>query len=272
VLRTGARPAESRHDFCGVERHAAEEREQRRRIFANDAAELASLLGGIGIGPPILQEEATLTRFAPSGASLIFSTYVQGSATTSTLGFSISPGALAVAANGTAYVGGFPGIFRIDSTGSTVLSSMTNAPVNAEVMTLGPDGSVYAAGKPDNFQATPGAFETTLPPLPIQNASSDTGIVRIDPTLKNILAATFFGSYAQVKAMITDAAGNLYIAGSSASTGLPTRTPFAGGFANPTGFMSELSAGLSSLLFSSYFGDTENFTVSGVGIGLNGSV
>ena len=72
--------------------------------------------------------------------------------------------------------------------------------------------------------------------------------------------------------MTTDAAGNVYIGGSTASIGLPTRTPFAGGFANPTGFMSEMSGDLSTLLFSSYFGDTENFTVSGVGIGVNGSV
>jgi hypothetical protein len=72
--------------------------------------------------------------------------------------------------------------------------------------------------------------------------------------------------------MTTDAAGNLYIGGSTASVDLPTRTLLNGGSANPTGFMSELSADLSTLLFSSYFGDTENFTVSGVGIGLNRSV
>jgi uncharacterized protein (TIGR03437 family) len=87
-----------------------------------------------------------------------------------------------------------------------------------------------------------------------------------------VLAATYFGSAALVKAMTIDAGDNVYIAGSTASTGLPTRTPLAGGFASPTGFMSELSGDLSTLLFSSYFGDTEYFTVSGVGIGLNGSV
>jgi uncharacterized protein (TIGR03437 family) len=36
--------------------------------------------------------------------------------------------------------------------------------------------------------------------------------------------------------------------------------------------MSELSGDLSTLLFSSYFGDTEQFTVAGIGIGVNGSV
>ena len=231
--------------------------------------------GGISIGPPIVPEEATLTRFSPSGG-LTFSTYVPGSGLTATLGFPPSAGALAVAPDGTAYVGAYLGFFRIDSAGSTLLSSLTNPPVNPLAMTLGPDGSVYVAGTPNNFHATAGAFQSTLPPipnLPYEVApGSDTGIVRLDAALKNVLAATYFGSYAGVKAMTTDAAGNLYIGGSTAPTGLPTRTPLAGGFAYPTGFMSELSADLSSLLFSSYFGDTESFTVSGIAIGLNGSV
>ncbi len=232
--------------------------------------------GVISIGPPIIPEEATLTRFSPSGSALTFSTYVPGSGLTAVLGFPPSAGALAVASDGTAYVGAYQGCFRIDSTGSTLLSSMTNSPVNPAAMTLGPDGSLYIAGTPNNFHATPGAFQSTIPPIPSLpdegSPGSATGIVRIDAALQNVLAATYFGSYAGVKAMTTDAAGNLYIGGSTAPTGLPTRTPLAGGFAYPTGFMSELSADLSSLLFSSYFGDTESFTVSGVAIGLNGSV
>lgn len=222
--------------------------------------------GGINIGPPIIPEEATLTRFSPSGSTLAFSTYIPGSGISDALGFP-NQGALAVAADGTAYVGGFAGIFRIDSTGSTLLSSMTPATVSAQAMALGPDGSLYVAGTPQNFHPTAGAFQAALPA-----ANSQAAILRIDPALKNVLAATYFGAGAQVKTMTTGGAGNLYIGGSTAPAGLPTRTPFAAAFASPTGFMSELSADLSSLLFSSYFGDTSSFTVSGVAIGLNGSV
>ncbi len=232
--------------------------------------------GGIGFGPPIIRQEATLTRFAPSGSALTFSTYVQGSSTSSGPGPITPAGALALAADGSAYLGGFAGLFHIDSTGSKLLASMTAAPVNPQAMAMGPDGTLYAAGLPENFRTTPGAFQTAVPPIPNlpsqARALSETGIVRIDPALTNILAATYFGSYAQVKAMITDSAGNLYIGGSTAAAGLPTRTPFQGGFAGSTGFLSELSGDLSSLWFSSYFGDTEIFGVSGVGIGLNGSV
>src|SRR6185503_13231546 len=42
--------------------------------------------------------------------------------------------------------------------------------------------------------------------------------------------------------------------------------------ASPTGFLSKLSGDLSTLVFSSYFGDTNKFTVSGVSIGQNGDV
>lgn len=235
-----------------------------------------ALLGGISIGPPEYPEEATLTRFSATGSSLTFSTYVAGSSTVLPLGFGNLGGALVVAGDGSAYVGGMMGIFHIDATGSTMLSSMMGPPVTPAAMALGADGSVYAAGEPGNFPATAGVFQTVgspIPSLPYQpGPNPQAGIVRIDPTLKNILAATYFGVYAAVKAMTMDAAGNVYIGGSTASTYLPTRTPFNGGFAYPTGFMSELSGDLSSLVFSSYFGDTENFTVSGVGIGANGSV
>jgi uncharacterized protein (TIGR03437 family) len=230
----------------------------------------------ISVGPANIPQQATLTRFSPSGSSLTFSTYIPGSGT-SAFGFSPSPGALALAPDGGAYAGGFNGIFHIDSTGSTLLSSITGLHMAAQAMTLGPDGSLYAAGTAVNFQATPGAFQTAplpIPLLPLQaGASSQSGIIRLDAALKNVLAATFFGNDAQqVNVMTTDPAGNLYIAGSTPPSGLPTLTPLNGGFASPTGFMSELSPALSSLLFSSYFGDTGNFAVSGIGLGVDGSV
>lgn len=72
--------------------------------------------------------------------------------------------------------------------------------------------------------------------------------------------------------MTFDAAGNLYVGGSTGPSGLPTRTPFQGGFASTTGFLSELTGDLSTLLFSSYFGDSEYFGVQGVGVDPNGTV
>jgi uncharacterized protein (TIGR03437 family) len=231
-----------------------------------------------GIGPEVITNEASATRFNASGSGLIFSTYVAGSSVTSVFGTQSASTAIAVAADETACVGGGAGIFRIDSTGSSLLSSMPG-PLNPVAMAFGPDGSLYATGIPgDQFPVTADAFQTTpggKRVIPGQGFSQpQVAIARIDAGLKSVIAATYFSNLEgnQVTAMTLDQAGNVYIAGKTAPQGLPTRTPFQGGFSYPTGFMSELSGDLTTLLFSSYFGDTENFTVAGVGIGSNGSV
>ena len=100
-----------------------------------------------------------------------------------------------------------------------------------------------------------------------------TAIVKVDAQLATVLAATYFGpSSTQIKAITTDAAGKVYVGGSTAPQLLPTRTPFQGGFASITGFFSELSGDLSTLLFSSYFGDAERFSVDSVAAGRTGII
>ncbi len=66
--------------------------------------------------------------------------------------------------------------------------------------------------------------------------------------------------------------GNLYVGGNTAPQGLPTRTPLQGGFAESTGFVSELSGDLSTLLFSTYLGDTQSFAVRGLGTDGDGTI
>ena len=150
-------------------------------------------------------------------------------------------------------------------------------------MAMGPDGSVYAAGSTTltPFAATAGAFQTTGPPAALPNQlQNGTGIVKLDAQLQNVLAATWFGgSYAIVfRAMTIDASGDVYVAGGTASHGLPTHTPLfeafgpLGGSIGGTGFLSELSGDLSKLLFSTYLGDADLFSISGVALGASGSV
>jgi hypothetical protein len=236
----------------------------------------------------IISTESSLTRFDAAGSSLIFSTYVAGSSALTLVGQGNEAGPLAVTPDGTAYLAGANGIFQIDRTGTSLISSI---PVTSQervqvahtaiaplAMTVAPDGSLYIAGAPtDQFQTTAGAFQSTAPgppKLPNQATVAQVAVERIDAGLKGVIDATYFANpYSnQVSAMAVDGAGNLYLGGSTAAAGLPTRTPFQGGFASPTGFMSKLSGDLSTLLFSSYFGDAESFKVAGVGIGANGSV
>jgi hypothetical protein len=223
----------------------------------------------------IYWSDGFLTKFAPDGSKLVYSTY---------LGISRGGGnAIAVAPDGSAYVGGQTGTYRLDPTGSTRLASI-NPVVNAQAIAIGPDGNVYLAGEPghgpDQFQPTGGAFESSpgaRPPLPGQGLrrlrSESQSWIRCSRTRWQPPISAIPGYRLSVNALALDSSGNVYFGGRTQSVGLPTRTPLQEGFGGSlaTGFVSELSADLSTLLFSSQFGDGEYFGVTGLGIGSNGS-
>ncbi len=215
-----------------------------------------------------------LAKFNPAASGLAYSTYIGG---TTTFGNPLN--VIALAPDGSAYVAGQNGINRLNSTGSALLA--TSQPfLNARAMTVAPDGSLYVAGAPNTganpFQATPGAFETTPigpPQLPGQSVPSPAAVARLDAQLDQVLAATYFGGpYETIQSLLLDSTGHLYLGGATGPQGLPTRTPLQGGFAATTGFLGELSGDLSTLLFSSYFGDTGSFTVESVAFGIDGSL
>ena len=221
--------------------------------------------------------DAFLTRFDPTGSKLIYSTY---------LGVEDASGnAVAVGPDGSAYIGSPTGIYRLDPSGSSLVNSI--APViSAQAMTAGADGRVYLAGEAgsgkNQFQATAGAFQSSAGGRSLSPGQGAGGpgvplaIAIMDAQLQNTLAATYFGDADYglgVKALALDSSGNVYFAGYASREGLPTRTPLQEGFGGSlaTGFVGELSADLSTLLFAGQFGDGEYFGVTGLGIGANGS-
>jgi uncharacterized protein (TIGR03437 family) len=219
-----------------------------------------------------------LARFDPAGSKLLFATYLGVPAS---IGMTVGT-AVSVAPDGSAYVGASSGVYRFSANGSTLLGH-GSAKIAVEVMTPGPDGSLYLAGGAmrgaDGFQPTAGAAQTdtgTLPDLPYQfRIEQQTAIAKLDGQLLTTLAATYFGgSYStSILSLAADDSGNLFVGGSTAPRGLPTVAPLAQGFGSPsTGFAAELSGDLSSIVFSSYFGDTENFLLRSVAPGANGSL
>jgi uncharacterized protein (TIGR03437 family) len=231
---------------------------------------------GFSAGPKpdltIAYTDTFITKFDPSAASLTYSTYLG----VSNVALSASVGkAFTLGPDGSAYVGS-NSVYRINATGSSLLA--TGAPaIGIEAMAVGPDGSVYIAGSANGsrFQPTSGAFQTVAPPpaLPYQNGGAS-GIVKMDSQLQTILAATYFGGNynPSISALILDPAGNVYVGGGSQPRGVPTRTPLFGAFGPASGFLSELSSDLSTLLFSTYLGDTESFGVGGIALGSGGTV
>ena len=218
--------------------------------------------------------DAFLTRFDPTGSKLIFSTY---------LGAPLVPNALAIAPDGSAYLAGAAtrgtsdGVFLLNATGTSLIASAAPR-LSAQAIALAPDGSLYLAGPaatfPDPFLATPGAFQPDAGLAPATN-TTQTAIVKMDAQLHGVLAGTYFGGAFETGArvMTLDAAGNVYLGGYTSPRSLPTRTPFVQGFGLAvTGYVAELTRDLSTLLFSSAFGDNEVFGINGLAIGANGNV
>ncbi len=220
----------------------------------------------------IVYSDTFLTKFDPAGSTLVFSTYlgIENFALGSAVGK-----ALALGSDGSAYVVS-NSVYHLNATGSSLLGS-GGPSIVIEAIALAADGGVYLAGSTNGaqFHPTAGAFQTTGPPPILPSQGGDiAAIVKMDAQLQNTLAATYFGGpYGPgVSALAIDAAGNIYIAGSSQPRGLPTRTPLFEAFGPASGFLSELSGDLSKLLFSTYLGDTEAFSMQGIALGSAGSV
>jgi uncharacterized protein (TIGR03437 family) len=223
----------------------------------------------------IFESDSFVTKFDPTASTLVYSTYM-GVATSFGKLLAVAPDGSAYLAAGAQYSPS--SIYHLDAAGASLLGSQSTVIISG--MALAPDGSVYVAGYPpaNKFQPTAGAFQTTAPnnSLPAQGASA-TAIVKFDAQLKNVLAATYFGGpYGPlINSLAIDASGNIYIAGSTAPHGLPTRTQLFGAFGpvnGGSGFVSELSGDLSALLFSTYLGDAEPFEALGVVAVSTGSV
>jgi uncharacterized protein (TIGR03437 family) len=229
----------------------------------------------------IIYVDGFAARFDAAGSKLTYATYL---GVANSIGMTIGT-ALAVATDGSAYVGASTGIYRLDAAGSTLLAHGLPK-IMPQAMALRSDGSLYITGlsqgqigAPGTFLPTPGAAQTNpnlAPKLEYQpQLNGQQAIVRMDAQLQTTIAATYFGGpyNMTVSSLALDASGNVYVGGSTSPRGLPTVTPFVEAFGSSgTGFATKLSADLSSVQFSSYFGDAEYFDLRSVAVGAGGSL
>jgi uncharacterized protein (TIGR03437 family) len=229
----------------------------------------------LGPGPPAVTN-AFLTEFDPSGATLVFSTYI-GS-------FTASAQVLALAPGGNAILVVAGSLIRMSGNGSALLNS-SSLPGVVWTLTVDGSGNIYAGGLADSnttatFPTTAGAFQTSPYPVPSLpgTLSDDTGagaafVTKMDSQF-NILASTLLDGEAQDEtlALAIAANGDILAGGSTYSKSFPTRGAAQGSFSTTTGFVTELTPDLSSVVVSTYAGDTRMFNVSAIAPAADGGI
>jgi uncharacterized protein (TIGR03437 family) len=231
---------------------------------------------GIGCLISIPPTNGFLTEFDAAGASLVFSTYL-GTQTESASALGLLP-------DGSVVVAGQSTLYHLDASGSSLLGSKT---FHASVRGLAPDGAgnllatgtsqPYAGDPP--FPTTPGAVQPApYPVIGLAGAYGNTGpgdgfVMRLDAQL-NVATATLLGGEAPDTALSAAVAadGSVVVGGSTASKAFPTSAELQSSFSPQTGFLSQLNADFSALVFSSFMGDSRLFSVSSVAATTDGGI
>ena len=234
--------------------------------------------GNIGFCPPP-PTSAFLTKFNAQGSALTFSTYVSQDSKKNLIQFATS---IALSSDGDIYFAdtanlisapGNGGVHRMNASGSALLGSNSSEPVAINSIALDAAGNLFATGETlSKFTATPGSFQTSpqpaIPSLPgsvVAGGGTDAFVVKFDSTLSKILAATLLGGegidYGQSLAI--DPSGRVIVSGYTDSKQFPLRAPFQTSFSDRSGFVAGFDSNLSQLLFSTYLGDTRQFSAQG---------
>ena len=210
----------------------------------------------IGPGLP-LPSNGFVTKFDPSGRNLVFSTYFGSQ--------SVIVSSIALATNGDVLLAGSRYLYRLSADGSSLPKNVTFPGIISALLST-PAGDVYAGGNTQSyitpvFPTTPGAFETA-PFYPSYFNSSYGFVTRLDAQF-NVTASTLLAGESGDNTLCLAAApgGNIFAGGSTYSKAFPLRGAAQGSFASGTGFLTELSGDLSSVLFSTFAGDTRSFSV-----------
>ncbi len=220
----------------------------------------------------------------PAGTSLIYSTYLGGSA--------FDKGtAIAIDSSGSAYVTGYTSSPDFPTTSKSFQTTyLGNSQSEAFVVKLSAGGSAlaystYLGGTGGDFgqgiaaDSTGDAYvtgSTQSSDFPVANplqatlgGGSDAFVTELNPAGASLVYSTFLGGAGSDsgQAIAVDSAGEAFVTGFTFSTNFPTQNPFQsvnGGSTNA--FVSKLSAGGSALLYSTYLGGSGDDRAFGVAL------
>lgn len=229
--------------------------------------------------------DAFITKLNPAGTSILYSTFLGGSA-------GDFGRAIAVDSSGAAYITGStlgffpvtsgafkstpvnaPDIFaaKLDSTGATLSYATYLGGAGAgQGIAVDSSGNAWIAG----FTYTP-SFPTTFTLQPIYSGGSDGFLMKLNATGTGMLFSTFLGGRGddQAEAVVVDSAGDAYVVGTTSGQGfLVTGGVYQNTFAGGTdAFVTKIrSNGLIS--YSSYLGGTAADRAFAVAVDTSGNV
>ncbi len=246
--------------------------------------------------------DAFVTKLAPDGQSLVYSTYLGGDSADQAT-------AIAVDASGVAYVAGatlspnFPTANAYDATlggdgttfdafvvrlapnGASLLSSTYLGGANHESasdIAIDSTGAVYVVGgtASADFPATSGAFQTAYGGAVSGDAVGDAFVAKFVPSVASLAYATYLGGAMgdSAKGLAVGADGSVTVCGLvyanvNGGAQFPTVNPIQSTLRGITdGFVSRLNASGSALVFSTHLGGTDVDSAEDVALGPDGSV
>jgi CSLREA domain-containing protein len=239
-------------------------------------------------------EDAFVFKLNAAGSGLVYSTLLGGSNDEKGSG-------IAVDSAGNAYIGGYtfsPGfpttagsfqpvfagqasafVAKVNAAGSgLVYSTFVGGDLGGSgldslgrAIAVDSSGSAYITGRAEaiNFPTTPGAFQPAK-----GGGQADAFVTKLSPSGSALVYSTFLGGSGvdDGTGIAVDSAGNAYVIGDTSSTDFPTNNPLqpANGSYDNT-FISKLDPTGSTLVYSTYFGGSDEADGFAIGVDAVGS-
>jgi hypothetical protein len=251
-----------------------------------------------------------VTKFTADGSSLIYSTYLAGNSNVvQNCGNPCWPtpytvvSAVALDANGSAYVTGTTNTYNFPATSGAYLTSNSTQqdatigfvsklassgnldystyfygpsgnPIGIGAITVDGSGSAYIAGTVISDSTFPITSTGICDPSVYGFGCSYAFVTKFDPTASTLLYSTFLGpnNYASPQSIALDPSNNAYVAANTRSAAFGTNNGIEGYTNGFDILLVEIDASATTELFATYLGGSGNDFASGIALDANGSI